>query len=182
MHAQQWLAHANTLSTAFLYRSILETADRDLERLGPVHRGGVLAGIASLLEGGSTEAPNGHQALQSRELCLVCRKRAEYERLAVDVLTGNLTDGPFREVFVASSGLCLPHLRMAFAVARKPDVFAILKEHTLRQHHVLHEQLTEIVRKNDYRFRSEPSGSEYGAARRAVRAMTGEPGIDDRRS
>lgn len=180
VHAQQWLSHASVLSTAFLYRSVLETADQDLERLGPTPRGGVLAEISSFLEGGMTDAASGRQALRPREICPVCRKRAEYERLSVDVLTDNLREETFRQAFSASSGLCLPHLRAAFAVARSPDAFAVLKDHALRQHHVLHEQLTEIVRKNDYRFRSEPSGSEYGAGQRAVRTMTGEPGIDDR--
>jgi hypothetical protein len=90
--------------------------------------------------------------------CVVCRHQAAVEAR----LCHQHAPGP----------LCLPHLRRALTL-RGPDVLAQARP-TWRQ---LDQHLGEYLRKEDYRFRSEPRGDEQKSPRWAVALIAGAAGI-----
>lgn len=89
--------------------------------------------------------------------CVVCT-----EQNVIESQLCAISDGP----------LCLPHLHRAI-IARGPNVVAAIGP-TWTQ---LDQLLTEYLRKQDYRFRSEPRGIEDRSPRWTVALISGRPGM-----
>jgi len=90
------------------------------------------------------------------------------------MLLEHLQAGTLREEYVASGGLCLPHLRVALAGA-PAEARRFLEAAESDKLAGLREELSDLIRKNDYRFREEPWGPERDAWIRAARKLAGEP-------
>jgi hypothetical protein len=179
VHAQQWLQHAHPLGTALIYDAVLGRISAELKR---VHlEDGFLASVSSLFGPGKGRAGDAaHGDLRPDGQCPMCRVREQQEGTAVDVIIEGLSEIPFRAAYQSSTGLCLPHLRLALGKATNQEAFTTLRDHAISKNDQLSHQLKEIIRKHDYRFRDEPTGEERGAAERTVRQIAGVPGIDDR--
>jgi len=106
-------------------------------------------------------------------LCLACEVAAEAERSYLETLVEHLASGSLRREYDSSAGLCLPHLRKA--LTHRSAARAFLLESEGAKLAGLIEELTEIIRKHDYRFREEPWGAERDAWIRATRKLAGEP-------
>jgi len=79
----------------------------------------------------------------------------------------------FHETLRASNGLCLPHLRCAIEHTSNRRSLGLLLEIQSEKLAGLRQELAEFVRKNDYRFRSEPFGAERDSYRRAIETIVG---------
>lgn len=169
LHAQQWLATAHPLGTAYIYETLLERIGKEIERQKP----GRGAGLRSRLGAGNVPA------MMPEKRCLVCIQRDEQEALLIATLLKGLGEPPFRSAYQASPGLCFPHLRAALGSANG-ESFQLLQSQALDEQAKLRDQLKEIIRKHDYRFRDEPTGDERGATDRAVHHVAGAKGIADR--
>jgi hypothetical protein len=179
VHAQQWLHQAHPLGTALIYDAVIGRVSAELKRVH--YEVGFIARVSSLFGLGKGQTGDtARDNLWPDGQCPICRVREQQERTAVDVIIEGLAEPPFRGAYQASSGLCLPHLRLALGVAKDQEIFATLRDHTISNYDQISRQLKEIIRKHDYRFRDEPTGEERGATERALRQIAGVPGIDDR--
>lgn len=177
-HAQQWLLHAHPLSTALIYEAVLGRVRAELKRVR--YEEGFFANASSFLglgKGRTGGAARGD--LRPVGQCPACRTREQQERTTVDVITEGLGEPSFRAAYVASNGLCLPHLRLALEMVTNQEDFATLRDNAVAKYDQISRQLREIIRKHDYRFRDEPTGEERGATERAVWQIASVPGIDD---
>jgi hypothetical protein len=109
-----------------------------------------------------------------RRACPACVVATEAEERYLGTLLEHLEADGLHDSYAASDGLCLPHLHTALAQspAGVKDFLLAVESRKLGE---LSEELSEIIRKNDYRFREEPWGSEKDAWVRATRKLAGEP-------
>jgi hypothetical protein len=119
------------------------------------------------------------QVLVPRTECRVCKDcRSSEETLAwafARSLSGEEPDGKFRDLFLRSTGLCLPHFRLALLEVEDRSARDMLAEVQLRKMRSLLGELAEYLRKHDARYAHEPYGPEADAWVRAVALFTGEP-------
>jgi uncharacterized protein DUF6062 len=107
----------------------------------------------------------------SRAICPLCEIRAVAGELAVRELVGGLDDLEMRKTFESSDGLCLRHYELARALAKRDaSRLASLQAACLDR---LLRQLGELIRKQDYRFSSEPVQEEADSWIRAAAAISG---------
>ena len=110
------------------------------------------------------------------EQCPACASREAYlRRNAVYLLDMVATTNGYREQFSASSGLCFPHFKLAWQLARtRSDRELLLSVQRAATESLLGE-LREHVRKHDDIYRHEPRGPERDSWQRAILATTGWP-------
>jgi hypothetical protein len=115
-------------------------------------------------------------ALKPRRECPVCQQQASIEQMALSELLKQLNDPELLEAFRQSAGLCVPHFRAALQLisddAAEQTLLALQGAHLKR----LHEQLSEFIRKNDYRFAREGYGVEGDSWLRAIGMVSGQKG------
>jgi len=180
-HAEQWLSIAFVLGTATLYREVLQRLMAELRDLTQ-HRSNLGDRMAAVLGGKAGDRATVDLGI-ARIPCPACELRQESETTLIRTLVGALDDADARSRYIASDGLCIPHLRRALGQATRRESFACLRDHALARQEILLGHLDEVVRKHDYRHREEPTGEEKGAATRAVRHVAGIPEpIRNRRS
>ena len=112
--------------------------------------------------------------LEPQAACPACEWIEKMESLYLGVLLEHLLgeDG-LLAAYEASDGLCLPHFRQALAQVRDERAFEALvgAQRTIWERLV--GDLSEFIRKNDYRFRHETWGEERDAWLRAIAALSG---------
>jgi hypothetical protein len=166
-HAHQWLREAHSvLGTALIYRDVLQAALRELDAPSSnAQRGRLLRGLL------------GPKVADADLACPACQTQAEAEARYLDALLALVAadDGCAAE-FETSDGLCRRH---TFAAARSGRAGAeLLLERSRDIVAELIEQLDEVIRKEDYRFRHEPrSEAERTAPARAVTWAAGMDGL-----
>lgn len=69
--------------------------------------------------------------------------------------------------------LCVPHLRLALGLATTPAQAELLALREVEALRALGCELSEYIRKQDYRFRHEPLGAEVDAPWRAIAQVAG---------
>lgn len=176
-HAQQWLGVAHVLATATIYAEVLAQTRDDL-RTRSFRRSGPR--LPAILRARSASAPPDDAAAGSPRAaapCPACLVRHDSERMLLSTLLSGLRETAFRADFAAGSGLCLPHLRRALALASDDSTFTTLRDTALAHEDALLAHLLEVIRKHDYRFTEELAGEERGAGSRAIRHITGEAGL-----
>ena len=106
--------------------------------------------------------------------CPVCIKVQTTEAYYLVALSQHLT-GPdnLAPAYRASDGLCLPHFRLTLTQITDQETFTALVEAQKAVWQRLSAELSEFIRKNDYRFSHEPIGSEGNAWLRAIEAISG---------
>ncbi len=177
------------LGTALMYRDVIRDAAAELARSATGGRpdlfgagqgqgrghGGVRDRLAALA--GRDASDNGGRVTDPHRTCPACQERDRYELLYLEALLDHTQDGRMAQAFTDAGGLCMVHLdrlitttRQAAALAR---LISLQRECLLR----LHDELTEFIRKNDYRFSSEGMGVERDSWVRAVEIVAGKPGV-----
>jgi len=107
--------------------------------------------------------------------CPACHLERDAERRAAKTLVKHLDDEAIASGYVSGGGLCLPHFRLALSHA-KGEAIRRLAQWQAQAYHPLRDELDELIRKHDYRFRGETiTGREADAWTRAVAAIVGEP-------
>jgi len=85
-------------------------------------------------------------------------------------------DDEFKERYSESGMLCMPHLEL-IKNSKKQNTNIIIKE-TIKKYQSLRNDLSEIQRKNDYRFSHEPwTEKQRSAWKRSVEIINGNRGI-----
>ncbi len=173
------------LGTALMYRDVIRDAAAELARSATGGRsdlfgagqghGGVRGRLAALA--GRDASDSGGRVTDPHRACPACQERDRYELLYLEALLDHTPDERMAQAFTDAGGLCMVHLdrlitttRQSAALAR---LIALQRECLLR----LHDELTEFIRKNDYRFSSEGMGVERDSWVRAVEIVAGKPGV-----
>jgi len=123
----------------------------------------------ALLTGGPTGRRRGGSG---EHVCPACAIASDAERRYVEALGEHLTAGDLRADYEASAGLCLPHVRLVARGAEQGREYVLTVEREKLGR--LGEELSEIIRKHDYRYAAEPRGEEKDAWIRATRKLAGE--------
>jgi hypothetical protein len=76
-----------------------------------------------------------------------------------------------------AEAFCLPHLCTALEQARSRQRVQALVTTAQAHGKALEQELSELIRKSDYRFRDEPRGPEATAWRRAAQRLAGTTGV-----
>ena len=103
--------------------------------------------------------------------CVACQLADETADLWSGVLAQHYAE--LRPDLQASGGLCLGHLRVAFATA-PAEVAGALREDQLAIWARLEAELDEFIRKHDHQFADEPVGAERDAWARATALLAGD--------
>ncbi len=159
-HAALAAQSGDALAIAILYS--------DLARLVRERWEGGAAG--NLSEGRLRLLSRGRRARGEPALpCPACTLEREAERRYTAALAAGLrvATGAAWDALEQGDGLCVAHIEQVMEAA-DPVVAARLRRREAQRLAALQAELEEIVRKNDYRFRSEPWGSERDAWLRAL--------------
>ena len=151
----------SVLGTAIVYRDVINTLAKALET--PAKRS---------LWGGNRNLPASR--LAATEPCPACRLEEDAVHRAIKTLLKHINDETIAGSYVAAGGLCLPHFTETLAHAGDAATRHLTEWQTTVYHH-LRDELDELIRKHDYRFRGEPiTEREAVAWTRAVAAVVGE--------
>ena len=171
-HKHAW--EAATLRDAFglaiLYRDVITAVGKDLTHAQD--KG--LAAARGLLR--QEPAPPGQataRRLTARRPCPACTVETDVADTSLTMLAQRLDDSDMGQAFAASQGLCLPHLRRALALAQDAHVVEVLPSKQARVLEGLAGELSEFIRKHDYRFTKEGLGAERDAYVRAIAILVG---------
>ncbi|WP_371865726.1 DUF6062 family protein [Dictyobacter kobayashii] len=109
--------------------------------------------------------------------CPACKQKSQAEERYIHSLRQALLDDEFLAALSQSTGLCLDHFKLASEL-RTTEVAGNWPQR-LRQAELtclkrLDEELAELIRKHDYRFKEEERGSEMHAWKRAAGLVAGE--------
>ncbi len=121
-----------------------------------------------------------------RKHCPACRSVDFFVKLYADELVDALDgeDHGIVELFKASRGMCVPHYSTVICSlderlpgSRKGPVARQIVEVQLKNMRRLNLELSEFIRKHDYRFSNEPWGTEQDVVPRAVMKLSGKRGV-----
>lgn len=165
------------LGTAVIYHHLLTSA---LERVTADAAGHQPRGWWRRLSRRATGQPDGFLSLvawwNTRTPCPLCTRSRHAERDHLTALLRFLQETEFSEGLRASAGLCLPHLCRTMAIGRDHPSLPVLLSIQDARWSALAAELEEFIRKNDYRFATEPVGQEGDSWRRALDALAGRAG------
>jgi hypothetical protein len=164
-HGQQWLRVALVLATANIYNDVLKHLTPEISETKPA---------------GSKLLGRDRPLYEPHRRCLACDYVDLAERQLLTTLIAGFEDATFAKAFASSDGLCLVHLRAAFAQRPKEPVFRALQQRALETVSALRNDLELVIRHHDYRFRHEPAGAEVGSQERALRWVTGQQAPKDK--
>ena len=163
-HVHAWrMAHrsGSVLGTAIVYRDVINTLTKGLET--PERR--------RLWSGRQDSAAD---RLAATEPCPACRLEEDAIRRAVKTLLKHIGDPAIAQSYIAAGGLCLPHFTAALTHAGGA-ASTHLREWQATVYRGLRDELDELIRKHDHRFRSETiTEREATAWTRAVATVVGE--------
>lgn len=168
------------LGVAFIYRDMLTTVMRELEK-GMYQRPSrfTFSRIAETVDRHKPSAftQAGTHRLTPTKPCPACAHRDQMTSLYTIALMDALGENDARllAALTASDGLCVPHLRRALELARTESGVNALVTLALEKFRSLQAELTEFIRKNDYRFIDEKMDSEADSWLRALSTLAGEP-------
>jgi hypothetical protein len=115
------------------------------------------------------------------ELCPACKHLSEFDRIHIDTFIQMLIqDQAFRDAFKESGGLCIPHTVKTVGIASRKvheqgfaSIAEILLPLQIKVFKHIRFELSEFIRKHDYRFAREGFGSEKDAVERAAVKLAG---------
>ncbi|MEA3308540.1 MAG: DUF6062 family protein [Chloroflexota bacterium] len=164
-HARAWReVHGCALGVAIVYENVIKDllGDTELE-------------FESSLKFWETRATPTQLAeeLAPSATCPACQVGADAAARFANVLLQDIHQEHIRTALEQAGGLCLPHLRLTLALRGSTESKRLLLEVERQAWTALRAELQEFIRKNDYRFRDEPKGSERDSWLRAMDALVG---------
>lgn len=153
--------------------------------LAQAYRDIVTDAIEQLQSGGALEAPQAGRGFfrlfaeskSDERLCPACKRETSVEEGHIQTLRQAIQEEEFRQQFVTSQGLCLGHFRQACELklsGSSGDWLTPLREAELACLRRLDEQLGELIRKHDYRFKDEQLGAEMLSWKWAAGLVAGD--------
>jgi hypothetical protein len=177
-HGWGLVRHGASLGVAILMRDVLENVLKEMEGVGFQPEPAYLQLLRRVRKAVDSKRPASTDQLaaqlEPRAKCPACVSSETMEGIYLDALVENLLgeDG-LLAAYEASEGLCLPHFRQALNRVHDEAVFEALVNAQRAIWGWMVGHLSEIIRKNDYRFRGEPLGEEVGGALRAIAVLSG---------
>lgn len=166
LHGTQMMQHkGGALGSAILWEAVLDEVQRFVlpQRSGKGFLAGVLTGQGNAFVSGLP--------------CPVCQHMVEAETQVIAVVCAALDDAAFYGALRGSSGLCLPHLRLALEqVSTRVHAERLLNIQRAIWS-ALQTEVQSFIRKSDVNYLGEGFGAEGDSWQRAIRALTGEPGV-----
>ena len=160
-HAWLMQSYGDPLSHAIIYESLLRDMAEELNK--------------KTLASGKKRKHDLLSRLEPKGDCMLCEMEAKYETTylkALDEFIGS--DDVFRGKFEESGFLCIPHLKRLIALNTNDSTIRMMQDINKSKYAVMISQLSEIRRKNDYRFSDEPwTPEERHAWGKAVGVMAG---------
>lgn len=181
LHAWQLRDHGGALGIAIIHHDVLEDAMEAIEAaqyqptswLPSLNRRRVSDGEPA----SPATAPLANDLLPQRR-CPACRRRDDTARSYIGTLFQHVEDPELNRALRESHGLCLPHFRQALQQVPDESTFKILTETQLDIWRHLRDELSEFIRKQDYRFHDEGLGAEGTSWSRAIAQISGMRGIE----
>ena len=174
-HAWEAAGLRDAFGLAILYRDVITATGKDLTRAQD-RLSGATSGLL-----GREPAPTGQatvRRLTPRRPCPACTVETDVADTSLQILVQHLDDSEMGQAFAASQGLCLPHLRRALTLAKDSNVVETLLSKQARVFEGLAGELSEFIRKHDYRFSKEGFGAERDAWMRAIAILVGAADVD----
>jgi hypothetical protein len=166
-HTWQLARMGATLPLAQAYRDIISDTVEQLQQGGET--GGTGGLWRRLFESKRGRDPD--------EACPACKQGAQAAERYGHTFRQAILDDEFYQQFGRSDGLCLDHFRVV-CQNKGPEVpgpwLSRLRQAQMVCLQRLDEQLGELIRKHDYRFKNEPRGSEMHSWKRAAGLVAGE--------
>lgn len=177
-HAWDLVRHSAALGVAIMMRDVvrelLKTAKSGCyKRLGKWS----LSRLHEILDSRQPRSSTADlvAALGPQEPCPACRHEAEIDHALAASFVENL-HGPegLLEAYRLSDGYCLPHFRQVLARVGDEAAFDAILEVQQAHWSKLETELSELIRKSDYRFAEEEVGAEGTSWLRAIASLAGE--------
>jgi hypothetical protein len=179
-HAWELIRDGSSLGVAILMHDLFKNLHRTIENAR-------YQGVSALSVRRTQEALNRQlpsvateelvTQLSPQKACPACAQVSKMESIYLTTLLDHLGarggSDSLLPGFEASDGLCLPHFRQALTLVRGGKSFERLMVVQRSVWQRLVGELSENIRKSDYRFRDEPRGDETDAWLRAVAVLVG---------
>ncbi|MBN1864347.1 MAG: hypothetical protein JW808_05550 [Victivallales bacterium] len=106
--------------------------------------------------------------------CIICELMADVEKRHIEVFINLIDDNVMRNYLETFSGFCARHFFRVFEKLNNPEHKKYLLNLHVGKYKSLLADLKEFCRKNDYRFRNEPSGKEADSWQKAIYVISGK--------
>ncbi len=153
--------HGVVLGTAIILRDVLNAV---LEATD----------VAPLGRGARQYAQEILRRLRPTAECPACAHRRMMEDIAIRTLLKYLDDPHLATALFKTSGLCLPHFSRALELVEDAEQLKQLLRFQRQALQGLHDELSELIRKHDYRFADEGFGAEGDSWLRATGIVSAE--------
>lgn len=164
----------NALGFAIIYQDVINNVLRELQsNYQPPATRRWSSLLKQIPEQVGTTVKRVLYALTPQKHCLACQQRDKSLHIILTSLVENLEDTETIAALKSSAGLCLPHLKKTFEMVRDPAAIDLLLNVHREKLESLRDELTEFIRKNDYRFKDEKFGTEGDAWQRAIAKVVG---------
>jgi hypothetical protein len=177
-HALGLARRGAALGVSIIARDVLREVLKTMEeRHWPSFPSTPLARVQEALDPEGNRSPTIQlvSKLTAQTTCPVCVRTKEMEEIYYHALLDNLLgEEGLLTLYSASDGLCLPHFRQVLKHVRREPTFKALVSAQRAIWSKLEGQLSEAIRKSDYRFSNEPLGEEGKAWLRALAVIAGE--------
>jgi len=114
------------------------------------------------------------QALSPSLPCPACRMSENFTHNVLEGLTMSFQEDTMRKALVSSDGLCLPHLRQAFAQVQDLDTCKVLLSMSVDRFEALRRDLVEEIRQIENRKRGQDSQTVVETWQKVISAIAGE--------
>ncbi len=167
-HAWQLVDHGGALGIAIIHRDLVKRA---MDEIGSAK---FQSARLRVLQRGQGQPPN--QGLTSRlgprRKCPACSRQESVENLYLHELVERLDE--VKPLLRGDNGLCVPHFRKALSFVKDKGTFRLLVEWEASALEHIYSELSELIRKSDYRFADEGTGTEGDSWQRGVAIISGE--------
>lgn len=177
-HAWSLVRHGAALGVAIMMRDVVRTLQRNLAEAR--FRSMSILSLARVQESFDAQKPRASTAeaiaaLSPQSPCPICVRETEVEGNLITSFLENLQgEEGLLEAYRKSSGFCLPHFRQMLARVGDESTFEVIVDAQRAIWANLEQQLSELIRKSDYRYSDETLGEEGKSWLRAIAATAGE--------
>jgi hypothetical protein len=174
-HAWQLQQKGDALGIAIVYHDVMVNILRALGREGGygAHPSPTQRLRRLLPEVASQAARRLAERLAPTRRCTACLQGAEVERAYLETLLQHCADRELLALWRTSDGLCWPHLQHGLRLARDEATLRRLIDVELPHLEHLRDELSEFIRRHDYRLGGKGFGSEGDSWIRAVAKISG---------
>ncbi len=166
LQAKEYMEWNDGLGTGIIYRDLLERVIENFKSFLSKPVGKNSKGKGKRLVSKAVERWKGQllRKISPKRECHICESLRESEEAYIGWLVKGIEKEEFKDKYMESDGLCLPHLRMALRVAGSRETLEVLVGKALSKLEGLDSLLGEYIRKHAWEFRDEKKFKEEQAS------------------